>query len=183
MLPYVSNYADFLQHQLENRPCLFPASLTADWPAFTDWQTSQGINFALLSERYGSRTVSVVDCKTSARSERVLRDVLDLWQKDEGKHLYIKDCPSLLSVLVPLLRPVLGHLYRNSSIPFYDTPKVFKDDWMNASSTTDDFRFVVRSVSCCVYLSYPCAMLAVYGSFRHLHRLTRGCIHFLLLVD
>lgn len=103
MLPLVTSYVAFLPHQLENTPCMFPASVIAHWPAFSGWQTPTGINLALLATRYGDQVVSVVDCSTSERSERLLSDVLALWEDVKGQHLYIKDCisPSLLLLECP----------------------------------------------------------------------------------
>jgi hypothetical protein len=64
----------------------------------------------------------------------VLKAVLAAWRKGEGQNLYVKD----------------WHLARQCPQDrFYDTPDIFKDDWMNryyCVDTEDDFRFVVRAV-------------------------------------
>ena len=67
------------------------------------------------------------------RSSMLLSDVLDAWRKGEGQKVYVKDWH------LALQRP---------QDRFYDTPDIFKDDWMNryyCAETDDDFRFVVRT--------------------------------------
>jgi hypothetical protein len=120
-------YEQFLEeHLLPNKPCLLELSL--EWPAFKDWINADGLPaWAGLAQLYADCNVSVVDspsmdCRTASLHE-------SLASLANGSCLYIKD----------------WHLAQTAPLPFYDTPLLFQDDWMNAfycAEAQDDFRFV-----------------------------------------
>jgi hypothetical protein len=132
------SYAKFREnHLLPNKPVIIGPDLISSWPARTLWTVPDPEasfsrpNFDVLGQRYGDLMVPV-DQK-GCRSAMLLRDVLDAWKQGEGQALYVKD----------------WHLARQRpEEPLYNTPDIFKDDWMNryyCAETEDDFRFVVRT--------------------------------------
>jgi len=131
-------YEEFREkHLLPNKPVIIGPDLVSSWPARTLWTVSNPEssfshpNFDVLTQRYGDLNVPVD--QEGCRSTMLLKDVLDAWRKEEGKNLYVKD----------------WHLARQRpQDQFYETPDIFKDDWMNryyCAETEDDFRFVVRT--------------------------------------
>ena len=93
-----------------------------------------------------------LECET-----RTFGDVVELWERGEGQHLYVKDWHLARSVFQSQAQsPGPGQA-------FYTTPDIFKDDWMNAyytsssssSSSSSDFQFV--------YIGTP-------GTFTPLHQ-------------
>lgn len=143
------SYDEFLQDYLEpNRPCLISPSLTASWSSFSLWierderNDTQNINWSYLKDTYGDQVVSVAQCHSrdfsdQERTQRPLAEVIDLWMSDKGDGLYVKD----------------WHLSKTShhkGLPsFYETPDIFRDDWMNSfweNEGKDDFRFVVFEI-------------------------------------
>ena len=153
-LKTVPSYSYFLREHLQkNQPCLISSTLVDSWPAFSLWvhdqedsptTTYSQPNLDYLRERYGGQTVSVAKCSSRAfsdqeREERPLREVIDLWKSGNGKGLYVKDWH------LPKIMREKGYP------PFYETPQIFRDDWMNAfweEQGKDDFRFVVSYPHC-----------------------------------
>lgn len=130
------SYEEFRENYLlANRPVIIGPDMVSSWPARRLWRVSNPEasfsrpNFDALSERYGDLMVPVD--QEGCRSTMLLNHVLDAWRKGEGHNLYVKD----------------WHLARQCPEDrFYDTPDIFKDDWMNryyCTETDDDFRFVV----------------------------------------
>ncbi|KZT71127.1 Clavaminate synthase-like protein [Daedalea quercina L-15889] len=133
-------YRDFLERYLfPNRPVLFSAALVSSWSALSQWviktDDSSRINWVFLAQAYGEQSVTVADCSTRDFSDQkrhtmLFRDVVGLWRSGQGDSLYVKD----------------WHLARAvHQEAFYNTPDIFRDDWMNAyysACTSDDFRFV-----------------------------------------
>ncbi|KAL7409999.1 hypothetical protein BDY24DRAFT_418319 [Mrakia frigida] len=166
-LPYLSypfSYQDFLlNHLLPNTPCLFSRQLTSSWPCFSSFllpHSPRSINAPhLLALQGSSNLVSVHRPSTPLEreegeaatvcEERRLEEVLGLWEdgKKEGKGLYVKDWHLALQN------------EREGEKEFYETPGVFRDDWLNGWCRTkgleDDFKFV--------YLGSP-------NTTTHLHR-------------
>lgn len=118
------------------------------WSAFhlwTDRSDKNSINWDHFVNAHGSQTVPVTNCRVpsadSCAEEITLSKVIEGWltaERDAANKnhplLYVKDwhLPRRVS--------------RNPSIqPFYTTPHLFADDWLNyhyCTFTNDDFRFV-----------------------------------------
>ncbi|KAI0780906.1 Clavaminate synthase-like protein [Trametes elegans] len=144
-LPQPPSYPDFLEdYLLPNKPVLIGPPLVSSWPAYKVWSNADGgINWSFLTSQYGALEVTVADCSMrdfsdQRRATMLFADVVALWEQGEGQTLYVKDW-HLARVLQT----------RHSSVPapepFYTTPDIFRDDWMNAyysAHTEDDFRFV-----------------------------------------
>ncbi|TBU35958.1 Clavaminate synthase-like protein [Dichomitus squalens] len=152
------SYAEFLESYLiPNNPVIIGPSLVSSWPALKHWVTDEGsINSDYLKTVYGHYEVTVADCSTrnfsdQQREQMLFRDVVSLWQEDKGETLYVKDWH--------LARVIAADTTRaQPDRPFYTTPDIFRDDWMNAyysACTEDDFRFVYVGAS---------------GTFTPLHR-------------
>jgi hypothetical protein len=104
-------------------------------------------NLDYFRGNYGDFTVPVDE--DGCRSERLLREVIDMWEgkdesanTDQGCKVYVKDWHLAL-------RLEKESATSDDASTFYTTPNIFADDWMNRyyrRNTTDDFRFVV---SCC----------------------------------
>ncbi|KAI0695229.1 hypothetical protein BC835DRAFT_1273609 [Cytidiella melzeri] len=181
-------YEQFLRdYLLPNRPVMLSYSLVSSWPAFQLWTTSspdenikrdgcsekdesdlwrrRKIDWTYLADNYGSQTVSVADCSTCDSfgnldcSTTTFAQVVQLWQRGEGQHLYVKDWHLAQTVETQSSSYGFGSSDDARSRPaFYSIPDLFKDDWMNAyycSLTNDDFRFVYVGAS---------------GTFTPLHR-------------
>jgi hypothetical protein len=152
-LETVPSYSQFRrEHLLKNEPCLITADLVKSWPAFALWVTSpkelspsyspSQPNLDYICTHYGDDVVPVAICSSRSfsdqeRQERPLREVIGLWKSGDGKGLYAKDWHLAKSVR------------KKGCPPFYETPQIFRDDWMNAfweEEGKDDFRFVVRYV-------------------------------------
>ena len=132
------SYEEFREnHLLPNKPVIIGPNMISSWSARGLWTVSDpeasfsSPNFDALARRYGDLMVPVD--QEGCKSTMLLNNVLDAWRKGEGHKLYVKD----------------WHLARQRpEDPFYDTPDIFKDDWMNryyCTETDDDFRFVVRT--------------------------------------
>lgn len=158
-LDTVPSYAHFhREHLLKNEPCLITADLVKSWPALDLWVTRPGKkelsptaacyssthpNLDYIRAHYGDEVVPVAMCSSRSfsdqkRLELPIREVIDLWKSGNGNGLYVKDWHLAKSV-------------RKIGCPsFYETPCIFRDDWMNAfweEEGKDDFRFVVRYIS------------------------------------
>jgi hypothetical protein len=182
LLEDMPTYPHFLHEYLQkNKPCLISSDSVSSWPAFALWvdglkdvsscpaatDYSQP-NFDYLREKYGDQVVSVARCSSRAfgdqeREDRPLREVIDLWKCGHGKELYVKDWH--------LAKSVRGKGYP----PFYTTPQIFQDDWMNAfweEEGKDDFRFVVSERRCCILdnVSDEIQYMGAAGTFTPLHR-------------
>ncbi|TFY68415.1 hypothetical protein EVJ58_g1026 [Rhodofomes roseus] len=134
------SYQGFLDHYLlPNKPVLIGPSLVFSWSSLSQWvvktDVAPSINWDFLSEAYGDQLVTAADCSTRDFSDQKrqtipFREVVDLWRTGKGDSLYVKD----------------WHLARAvHPETFYETPDIFRDDWMNAyysACTSDDFRFV-----------------------------------------
>ncbi|KAI0721070.1 Clavaminate synthase-like protein [Cerioporus squamosus] len=144
------SYAEFLnEYLLPNKPVIIGPSLISSWPALVRWTDEDGsINWDYLKTAYGSCEVTVADCSTrdfsdQKREQMLFRDVVSLWQAGQGQSLYVKDW-HLARTLATASHSVQGESGLNTD-PFYTTPDIFRDDWMNAyysARTSDDFRFV-----------------------------------------
>ncbi|KAF8509976.1 hypothetical protein JB92DRAFT_2728861 [Gautieria morchelliformis] len=164
LLEDTPTYSHFLHEYLQkNKPCLISSDSVTSWPAFTLWvddlkdvSSRPGAdysqpNFDYLRENYGDQNVFVARCSSRTfsdqeREERPLREVIDLWKCGHGKELYVKDWHLAKSVR------------EKGYPPFYTTPQIFRDDWMNAfweEEGKDDFRFVYMGAA---------------GTFTPLHR-------------
>ncbi|KAH9923841.1 Clavaminate synthase-like protein [Fomitopsis serialis] len=152
-LEHPPTYQDFLDHYLlPNKPVVIGPALISSWPALSKWVSesdgSPRINWESLSRAYGDQPVTAADCSTrefsdQKRQDKTFREVVDLWRSGEGVSLYVKDWH--------LARAVHPEI-------FYETPDIFRDDWMNAYysvCTSDDFRFVYTGAA---------------GTFTPLHR-------------
>ncbi|TFK78339.1 Clavaminate synthase-like protein [Polyporus arcularius HHB13444] len=139
------SYAEFSRdYLLPNKPVIIGPSLISSWAAVRRWASEDGsINWDYMKTTYGSCEVTVADCSTrdfsdQKRNQMLFRDVVSLWQAGQGQSLYVKDW-HLARALV-----TAGENGLNTA-PFYTTPDIFRDDWMNAyysACTDDDFRFV-----------------------------------------
>ena len=146
-------YVHFLSnHLIKNRPALIGQDLTESWSAFHLWGNigdGDGINWDYLANTYGAQTVPVANCHAppadSCTKDSSLGEVIKGWisagndvPKKDQPLLYVKDWHLALWVS------------RNPSIqPFYTTPHLFADDWLNyhyCAFTNDDFRFVYLGV-------------------------------------
>ena len=148
------SYDDFLaSYLLPNKPVIIGPSLIQSWPALHSWRHDEAtINWSYLCEQYGHLEVTVADCSTrdfsdQRREQMLFRDVVSLWQQGSGRTLYVKDW-HLARAISSSLSPSSPFSSQHSTAdapPFYHTPDIFRDDWMNvyySTCTTDDFRFV-----------------------------------------
>ncbi|KAI8360412.1 hypothetical protein B0O80DRAFT_371117, partial [Mortierella sp. GBAus27b] len=139
-------YKEFFDQFLEpNLPVIIGPDLTKHWKARQQWvcPTSGKPNFKGLREQLCQEPVQVpvADCQTKdftdqKRSTMDLKAFLDEWEANSlanvGSRMYLKDF----------------HFVR--TFPWYhayDTPEIFRDDWMNEFWTRrgdmdDDYRFV-----------------------------------------
>jgi hypothetical protein len=131
---------------------LIGKDLVKSWPVFHLWENvndKDDVNWDYLVNAYGTQIVSVTDCRApttdSCTEEIALGEVIRGWlsadhapaNKDQPL-LYVKD----------------WHLARWVSCnppaqPFYTTPYLFADDWLNhhyCTFTNDDFRFVYLGI-------------------------------------
>jgi len=146
-------YTEFLNnHLFKNRPALIGKDLVESWPAFDLWggdSDRDNINWDYLVNVYGTQTVPVTNCRApsteSCTEEAIIGEVIRRWlsagddaANKEQPLLYVKD----------------WHLARWVSCnpaaqPFYTTPCLFADDWLNYHYCTfadDDFRFVYLGI-------------------------------------
>ncbi|KAF8519376.1 Clavaminate synthase-like protein [Hysterangium stoloniferum] len=148
ILKEIPSYAQFLQdHLQDNKPCLICPNLISEWPAISLWTETRDASFSgsevslrwdYLLEHYGDEIVTVAKCGSRSfsdqeRTEHPLREVIGLWKSGLGKDLYVKDWHLAKSE------------HQKGKPPFYETPDIFRDDWMNAfweQEGKDDFRFV-----------------------------------------
>lgn len=157
-ISHVPSYREFHDNYLKpNTPVVVGPALVESWPAMQDWvvlddscngagleehkeTSSRRIDWGYLQSQYGHCEVTVADCEdvdefgNQKRDLMLFSDVVRLWMKGEGQTLYVKDWH--------LARAVESEC---SARPFYTTPDIFRDDWMNAyysAETDDDFRFV-----------------------------------------
>ena len=146
-------YVHFLSnHLIKNRPVLIGKDLTASWPVFHLWRDTgdkSNINWDYLVNTYGAQTVSVTNCRVppadSCPEDTSLGEIIQGWlsakhDAAEGDQplLYIKDWHLARWVS---REPVIQ--------PFYTTPHLFADDWLNyhyCTFTDDDFRFVYLGI-------------------------------------
>ncbi|KAL9940190.1 hypothetical protein V8E36_000895 [Tilletia maclaganii] len=167
-LSEVPPYEEFADQFLgPNRPCLLPLALVQDWPIFkclhnarlepsTDGSGSCDGSlhpaFSQLQEWYGDHRVPVVLPKIStdgdsegeaARTEMLLSDAIALMRAHKSAKtgaVYIKDWH-----LVRQERLRTQHSPDTTRGPrtVYETPDIFKDDWMNnlRDDDADDFAF------------------------------------------
>lgn len=154
----VLSYDEFLsRYLLPNKPVIIGPSLICSWHASQLWTRPSNvypdereIDWDALSEMYGSQEVTVADCSTrefsdQKRDTRLFREVVDLWKRGEGKSLYVKDWHLARSLYEAHQQSNEASSPEGAFQTFYDTPDIFRDDWMNAyysSHTSDDFRFV-----------------------------------------
>ena len=152
-------YVEFRdKHLILNQPVVIGPMLIQDWECTKSWRVVDQQTAAVdqeahvgvgledinpyvsrpnslhIREEYGHLRVPVDE--DGWRCEETLSDVLDQWQNQKGANIYVKDWHLALQ------------LERQSpdSPPFYRTPSLFADDWMNhyyLQKTEDDFRFVV----------------------------------------
>ncbi|KAF9425943.1 JmjC domain-containing protein 4 [Podila epigama] len=147
-IPYCStppSYREFLEKYLEpNIPVLIGPTLTQNWRARQEWVTAEGKpDFERLRNQLCLEPVQVpvADCHAKdftdqKRSTMDLRDFLDQWQAlsecGQPARIYLKDF----------------HFVKTfPTFHAYETPEIFRDDWMNEFWTRrddmdDDYRFV-----------------------------------------
>jgi len=176
-VPNIS-YHDFRKnHLLPNQPVLIGQELIANWPCLRHWkvvslkafhaesshfemdETQQPNalsvpNLEYMRVKYGGFSVPVDE--DGCRSERLLREILDMWEggkKSEGNgdggNIYVKDWHLALQ-LETQKTGTDSTIGLDEDRTFYTTPDIFSDDWMNLyylKSTKDDFRFVVGHCS------------------------------------
>lgn len=147
-------YAEFLSnHLISNSPALIGKDLVDSWPAFHLWGSGSdegSIDWDYLVSVYGTQTVSITDCRApptdSCTEEITLSEVLRRWLSAEHDASTNKDQPLLYVKDWHLARWVS----RNPAAqPFYTTPYLFADDWLNyhyCTFTDDDFRFVYLGI-------------------------------------
>ncbi|GJJ10392.1 hypothetical protein Clacol_004618 [Clathrus columnatus] len=143
-------YNQFLKDHLEpNKPCLIPPDLVSSWESFSLWtkknelDNTQYIDWNYFKDEYGDQIVNVAQCDSrdfsdQERRQQPLAKVIDLWTSGKGEGLYVKDW-HLAKVL-----------HCKGYPPFYETPDIFRDDWMNAfweNEGKDDFRFVYMGIA------------------------------------
>ncbi|KAG8831773.1 hypothetical protein FS842_005227 [Serendipita sp. 407] len=157
-LPNIS-YAEFRSnHLVLNQPVVIGPDLIQNWACLRYWRgtfseeeqpnaarantnkitLSTGYsspNFDYMLEDYGEFVVPVDE--DGCRSQKSLREVIDIWRSNDakGRRLYVKDWHLALQLEKSDVRME----------PFYTTPRIFADDWMNnyyLEKTDDDFRFV-----------------------------------------
>lgn len=85
---------------IPNTPFLLSGKATANWPA-TTWRLSEPINGVSQPNlgalrAYADQVVPVADTAAREfsefeRTDRPLGEVLDLWDRGDGKSLYVKD--------------------------------------------------------------------------------------------
>lgn len=131
------SYSDFLNsYFLPNQPLLIASPLTQAWPLFSSWLTNESeVKWSYLKEQYGAIWHSVNVGHED--KECALRDVFDLWERGDGKSIYVKDLHLPLEILKRGENSVEEELYSIVDLA--------RDDWMNsfyAAHTRDDFRFV-----------------------------------------
>ncbi|KAG0318973.1 JmjC domain-containing protein 4 [Dissophora globulifera] len=141
-------YPQFLRQYLEpNLPVLLGPALTQHWKARQQWVCAETgkPNFNILRQHLCPTTTSVqvpvADCQCrdftdQRRSTMDLRAFLDEWEANS-----LANAPS---------RTYLKDLHFVQTFPeygAYETPDIFRDDWMNEfwtrrSDMDDDYRFV-----------------------------------------
>jgi hypothetical protein len=162
------------QHLLLNQPVLVGPELIKDWNCLKHWRLArepedssgqQGgdgqhslPNLAFMKEEYGDCVVPVDE--DGCRSEKTLSEVIGIWESEQGdgleEKMYVKDWHLALQLERREHKSQdanEGTMEKQGTecMPFYVTPDIFVDDWMNRyylAKTQDDFRFVVR-------LEYP----------------------------
>lgn len=151
------SYADFRSdHLITNTPIIIGQQLIQNWACLSNWRSTEKDqqnmfslpNLSYIKEKYGQLKAPVDE--DGRRTERQLSEVIDLWDSGAGQGLYVKDWH--LALTAPM----------SEGKPFYDTPDIFKDDWMNRyylEKTDDDFRFVVRRLS-----AFPCRLGDAFSS-------------------
>lgn len=179
LIQRVSNisYGEFrTRHLVTNQPVIVGEELIETWSCLQHWRVansapaskavaSNGLpeentsfstcsmpNLAYMRIKYGENTVPVDE--DGCRSQKALREVIDIWEQEyQSVHetnvakMYVKDWHLALQ---------LGT--SSEEEPFYTTPGIFADDWMNnyyRKYTNDDFRFVYMGPA---------------GTFTRLHR-------------
>ena len=126
--------------------------LTEKWAAFQLWENAShkgDINWDYLADNYGAQTVSATDCRSPpadpCAAETTLGEIIRGWLSAEADASK-KDQPLLYVKDWHLPRWV----FRNPAAqPFYTTPHLFADDWLNyhyCTFTDDDFRFVYLGI-------------------------------------
>ncbi|PVG00504.1 Clavaminate synthase-like protein [Serendipita vermifera] len=165
-VPNIS-YDEFRQqHLLPNQPLLVGPDLIQEWNCLKYWRLpgnsmdSKGSHemdgecslpdLPFMKEAYGDFVVPVDE--DGCRSEKTLREVIDIWESGQGdaqeEKMYVKDWHLALQL----------EQKKIECMPFYLTPDIFVDDWMNRyylAKTQDDFRFVYMGPA---------------GTFTRLHR-------------
>jgi hypothetical protein len=140
-------HAEFLSTHLANKwPVLFGKDLTESWPVFHLWKTANDeIDWDYLVNAYGTQTVPVTDCRAPSTDvcteSTTLSEVIKGWQS-AGYDATNKDQPLLCVKDWHLARWVSKN---PATQPFYSTPHLFADDWLNhhyCTFTDDDFRFI-----------------------------------------
>lgn len=133
-------YERFLQEYLsKNEPVLIGPSATKSWEIFNRWFSppdGSELSYDYLIAQYGHLRHLVANSTTGECRDELLRDVFEDWRDGEGREDYVRDL-HLSLIVTKEGRKVQEELY--------EVLEICRDDWMNSSSTTDDFRFVVRS--------------------------------------
>ncbi|CAG8720236.1 4258_t:CDS:1, partial [Acaulospora colombiana] len=142
------------QHLLPNQPLLIGPALIQDWNCLKDWRSPQTSsdsnasheqsseyslpNLSFMKNTYGKFIVPVD--QDGYRSEKTLGEVIDAWENDrksaQEEKMYVKDWHLALQLERQQQRPQSngeGEQEEQTTVymPFYVTPDIFVDDWMN----------------------------------------------------
>ena len=146
-------YNEFLSnHLINNTPVLIGKDLVELWPAFRLWKGTDDrydIDWDYLVNTYGTQIVPVTNCRTQSTdpcTESItLSEVIKGWLSIENDDTN-QDLPLLYVKDWHLARWVSSN---PAMQPFYTTPHLFADDWLNyhyCTFTDDDFRFVYLGI-------------------------------------
>ena len=146
-------YNEFLSnHLINNTPVLIGKGLVESWPAFRLWKGTDDrydIDWDYLVNTYGTQIVPVTNCHTQSTDpcteSTTLSEVIKGWLSIEHDVTH-QDLPLLYVKDWHLARWVSNN---PAMQPFYTTPHLFADDWLNyhyCTFTDDDFRFVYLGI-------------------------------------
>ncbi|WRT68737.1 uncharacterized protein IL334_005717 [Kwoniella shivajii] len=125
------SYDDYLQkHLTPNTPFILSSQATRDWASARTFRipscsTPSLPNLSAL-RLYAHHVIPVANTLRQQfsefeRSEQLLGEVLDLWERDEGKGLYVKDWHLMAEI---------ENEGRNVQ-EVYQVPDCLRDDWLN----------------------------------------------------
>ncbi|KAL7294061.1 hypothetical protein TKK_0012099 [Trichogramma kaykai] len=139
------SYNEFFENfLLPNKPCVFDAQITTNWPSRNDWKNNDEPNFDYLKLQFGDCLVPIADCNkrvynAQCKNNMSIKEYINYWidyQKcnysNQMPLLYLKDWHCVNS---------------NTNIYFYEVPQYFASDWLNEyfiahPDLNDDYMFV-----------------------------------------